>query len=70
MEDITEADYRHTKRFCKHVIIKNVGEYHGFYVQSDTLLVVHAFKKFRNMYLKIYELDCKRFLSAPDWHNK
>ena len=54
MEDITEADYRHTKRFCKHVVIKNVGEYHGFYVQSDTLLVVDAFKKFRNMCLKIY----------------
>ena len=54
MEDITEADYRHTKRFCKYFVIKNVGEYHDFYVQSDTLLVVDAFKKFRNMCLKIY----------------
>ena len=39
MEDITDADYTHTKRVCKDFEIKKLGEYHEFYVQSDTLLL-------------------------------
>ena len=27
MEDITDADYTHTKRVCKDFEIKNLGEY-------------------------------------------
>ena len=37
MDDITDADYVHTKRVCKDFEIKNLGEYHDLYVQSDTL---------------------------------
>ena len=40
MEDITDADYVHTKRVCKDFEIINLGEYHDLYVQSDTLLLV------------------------------
>ena len=35
------------------------------YIQSDTLLLADVFENFRNMYLKIYELDPAKFLSAP-----
>ena len=35
------------------------------YVQSDTLLLVDLFEKFRNMCLKICELDPAKFLLAP-----
>ena len=38
MEDITDADYGHTKRVCKDFEIKKLGEYHDLYVQSNTLL--------------------------------
>ena len=65
MEDITDADYAHAKRVCKDFEIKNLGEYHELYVQSDTLLLADVLEKFRNMYLKIYELDPVKFLSAP-----
>ena len=70
MEDITDADYAHAKRVCKDFEIKNLGEYHELYVQSDTLLLADVLEKFRNMYLKIYELDPVKFLSAPGlaWH--
>ena len=34
------------------------------YVQSDTLLLADAFENFRNMYLKICEIDPVKFLSA------
>ena len=43
---------------------KNLGEYHDLYVQSDTLLLVNVFEKFRNICHKLYELDLAIFLSA------
>ena len=39
--------------------------YHDLYVQSDTLLLADVFENFRNMCIKVYELDPARFLSAP-----
>ena len=35
------------------------------YVQSDTLLLVDVFENFRNMCIKVYELDRAHSLSAP-----
>ena len=39
MEDITDADYAHAKVVCKDFEIKNFGEHHNLYVQSNTLLL-------------------------------
>ena len=63
-EDITDADYAHAKKVCKNFEMRNLGEYHGFYVQSDTLLFPNVFN-FRNMCLEIYELDPTKIFSAP-----
>ena len=57
MEDITDADYLHSKSVCEDWKVKNLGEFHDLYVQSDTLLLVYVFENFRNMSLEIYELD-------------
>ena len=65
MEDVTDAGYAHAIRVCKDFQIKNIGEYHDFYVQNDTLWLVDVFENFRNMCLKKYELDAAKFLSAP-----
>ena len=62
MEGITEE---FAKRVWKDFQIKNLGEYHDLYVQNDTLLLADVFENFRNMYLKPYELDPAKFLSAP-----
>ena len=35
------------------------------YVQSDTLLLADVFENFRNMCIKVYELDAAHFLSTP-----
>ena len=51
--DISDANYTHTKRVCKDFKIKNLGEHHDLYVQSDTLLSADVFENFRNMCLKI-----------------
>ena len=45
--------------------IKNLGECHDLYVQSDTLLLADVYENFRNMCLNIYELDPVYFVSAP-----
>ena len=70
MEDITDVDYRHTKRVFNGVVLKslnnkNLGDYHDLYVQSDTLLLADVFENFRNMCIEVYELDPAHFSSAP-----
>ena len=49
MKDITGIDYAHAKRVCKDLEIKNLGEYHDLFVQSNTLLSADIFENFRNM---------------------
>ena len=65
MEDITDTDYRHANNVFKELELKHLGEYHDLYVQSDTLLLADVFENFRNMCIKVYELDPAHFLTAP-----
>ena len=65
MEDITDVYYRHGKTVFEYLINKNLGDYHDLYVQSDTLLLEDVFENFRNMCIKVQELDPAHFLSAP-----
>ena len=64
MKDITDAGYAHAKRVCKDFEIKNLGQYHDLHVQSDTILLAAVFENFRNMCLKICELNPEKILSA------
>ena len=64
-EGITDEDYAHAQKVWKVFEIKNLGEYHDLYVQSDTLLLADVFENFRDKCLEIYELDPAHFLSAP-----
>ena len=59
------------KKVWKNFEIKNLGTYHGLYVQSDTLLLADVFEQFPNKCIKTYELDLACFLSAPglSWVN-
>ena len=65
MEDITDTDYIHANKVFKKFKLKHLGEYHDLYIQSDTLLLADVFENFRNMCIKVYELDPAHFLSAP-----
>ena len=65
MEDITDTDDVHAKRVCKDFKVKNLGEYHDLYVQSDPLLLADVFENFRNMCLEMYEFDPAKCISAP-----
>ena len=61
-KDSNDADYIHAKRVSKDFDIKKLGEHHN--------LLADVFENFRNMCLKIYELDNALFLIAPGlaWH--
>ena len=64
MENITNADYTNAKRVCKDFEIKTLGEYKDLYFQSHILLLANVFENFRNICIKIYELNPAKFLSA------
>ena len=64
MKNITDADYVHAKRVCKDFQIKNSEQCHDWYVQSNTLLFADVFDDFRNICLKINELDTAKLFSA------
>ena len=54
----------HAQRVWDAFGIRNLGEHHGLYVQTDTLLAV-VYEQFRDKCIKIYGLDPSHFLSAP-----
>ena len=64
IEYITDVDHRHAKRVFKNLSNKNLCDYHDLYVQNDILLLADVFENFRNMSIKVYELDPAHFLSA------
>ena len=65
LEDITDKNYARAQKVQEVFGIRELGEYHDLYVQTDTLLLADIFENFRNMCLNIYELDPVHFVSAP-----
>ena len=55
----------HGKRVLKDFEIKSLGKYHDLYLKSDTLLSAEFFESFKEMCLKIYQLDPTKSLSPP-----
>ena len=65
LEDISDKNYLHVQKVWDVFQIKNLGEYHDLYVQTDTLLLADVYEKFREKCIEIYGLDLSHFLSAP-----
>ena len=65
LENISDEDYAHAQKEWDVFKIKNLGEHHDLWVESDTLLLADVYENFRNMSLDKYELDPVNFVSAP-----
>ena len=48
LEDISDNDYLHAHKVWDVFGIRNLGEHHDLYVQTDTLLLADVFEKFRD----------------------
>ena len=66
MEDIADFDHRHANRVFKAFKLKDLGQYHDLYVQSDTIQLCDIYENFRNIYIKVYELDPAHFCLHQD----
>ena len=54
----TQKEFVDLKKILKYFKIKNLGEYHDLYVQSNTLLLLpDVFENFGNACFKLCELD-------------
>ena len=65
MESITDIDHRFANKIFEKIKLKNLGNYHNLYVQSDTLMLADVLENFRTICIEIYELGPANFLSAP-----
>ena len=65
MKGISDNDYKHAKKVWDIFDVRNLGDYHNLYVQSDTLLISYVFEEFRITCIKECELDPCYLLSSP-----
>ena len=64
LEDISNEGYVYARKVWDVFEIKNLGEYHNLYAQTDTLLLADVFENFRNKSLEIYGIDPTYFVST------
>ena len=64
-KQITDKDYKHAKNVWKKFKIKNMGEYHDLYLETDVLLLSDVFENFRKICIKNYDLDPCWYYTAP-----
>jgi hypothetical protein len=64
-KDITDADYSFVKELWSTFKLKNLGELHDLYMESDVLLLTDVFEGFRRWSLLKYRLDPAHYNTAP-----
>ena len=67
-EGISNIDYSHGQKIWKIFEIKNLGEYHDLYVQSDILVLDDVFENLRDTFIEIYKLNPLIFCLHQDYH--
>ena len=62
---ISEGEYQRACDVWKVFEIKNLGQYHDFYLKTDVILLCDVFEKFISVCLKDYGLDPCHCFSSP-----
>ena len=64
-EHISDEDYKHAQNVWNTFSLKNMGQYHDLYLQSDILLLADVFENFRKTCLECYKLDPCHYFTSP-----
>ena len=64
-EHISDKDYKHAQNVWNTFSLKNMGEYHDLYLESDILLLSDVFENFRKTCLQYYKLDPCHYFTSP-----
>ena len=64
-EHISDENYKHSQNVWNTFNLKNMGEYHDLYLQSDILLLTDVFENFRKTCLEYYKLDPCHYFTSP-----
>ena len=70
MEDITHEDYTHAQKIFEELKLKNLGDYHDLYTQSDTLYLQVFLKTLETSILKYMNSILFIFCLHQDQHAK
>ena len=62
---ISDTDYTFIHELWKTFNLKNLGELHDLYMETDVLLLADVFQEFRHFSLLKYRLDPAHFNTAP-----
>ena len=65
MSGISDRDYEHACSVWRESRIRNIGEYHGLYLRTDTMLLANGFESFWRVCLENYGFDPSHFYTAP-----
>lgn len=64
---ISDDDYERANRVWSKFKIKNMGEYHDLYLQTDVLQLADIFENFRTMCIEYYGLDPAHYYTLPNY---
>ena len=62
---ISNKNYKHARNVWDSFNMETMKDYHELYNDSDALLLADVFENFRDLCLKIYELDPVHYYTAP-----
>ena len=62
---ITDEEYGHAKQVWEALGCRNLGDYHNWYVATDTLLLADVFENFRKVCQEKYGLDPAHYYTTP-----
>ena len=65
MSGISKKDQQHACKVWNEFGLKNMGDYHDLYLETDVLLLANVFESFRKVCLDNYGLDQAHFYTAP-----